>query len=139
MEGLARRVDGRSIGDFAMQATVGVKLAEDVSAAINEPKPHIALYAGGMGTRGKNFHKEALIERGYAEAAERIQELYLAGRKDEAAAAVPDEYVDEEWLIGPPARIAERFKTWRDCGLDDLCIRVSPPEIIELIAKIAAS
>jgi F420-dependent oxidoreductase-like protein len=136
-EGLAKRSDGRSYERFPIQGMVGVKLADDVAAAINEPKAHIALYAGGMGAKAKNFHKEALIERGFGEAAERIQELYLAGRKDEAAAAVPDEYVDDEWLIGPPARIAERFKLWRDSGIDDLCIRISPPEIVELIAKVA--
>ncbi|ACG78954.1 5,10-methylenetetrahydromethanopterin reductase [Phenylobacterium zucineum HLK1] len=136
-EGLARRSDGRRIEDFDIQGAVGVKVNPDVKAALQEPKPHIALYAGGMGAKDKNFHKEAMVKRGYGEAAERIQELFLAGRKEEAAAAVPDDYVDEEWLVGPPERIRERFKLWRDSGITTLTIRRSPAEVLELIADAA--
>jgi F420-dependent oxidoreductase-like protein len=136
-EGLARRPDGRTLDQLDIHATVGVRLADDVKAMLQQPKPHIALYAGGMGAAEKNFHKDQMIERGYGEAAERIQELYLAGRKEEAAAAVPDDYVDEEWLVGPQARIAERFKAWRDSGITVLSIRKNSPEILAMMAKIA--
>ena len=66
-------------------------------------KPRVGLYVGGMGHRDKNVHKEMMIRRGFGDAAQRIQELYLAKRKDEAA-AVPDEFRDEMSLVGPAAR-----------------------------------
>ena len=83
-----------------------VRITDDVAGTIDAMKPRVALYVGGMGARDKNFHKDAMARRGYADAAERIQELFLAGRRDEAVAAVPDEYVDEGALLGSPARIA---------------------------------
>jgi hypothetical protein len=104
---------------------------------LQEPKAHIALYAGGMGAKAMNFHKEAMVKRGYGEAADRIQELFLAGRRAEAAAAVPDEYVDEEWLIGPPERIRARFKPWRDSGVTTVTLRMNTPEILKMMADIA--
>jgi alkanesulfonate monooxygenase SsuD/methylene tetrahydromethanopterin reductase-like flavin-dependent oxidoreductase (luciferase family) len=138
-EGLARRADGRKLADFNIQATVGIKLNDDVKAALQEPKAHIALYAGGMGAQSKNFHNDAMIKRGYGDAAARIQELFLAGRKDEAAAAVPDEYVDEEWLVGPKERIRERFKAWRDSGITSLTIRKANEDVLSTIASVAFS
>ena len=108
-----------------------------LAAALAAFKPHIALYVGGMGAQEKNFHKDAMAARGYAAEAGRIQELYLAGRKDEAAAAVPGSYLDEGALIGSPARIAERFARWRKAGFT--LLRVSNPEIaaMEVLAAIA--
>ena len=137
-EGLARRADGRTLDEIDVQATVGIKHGDDVKALLQEPKRHIALYAGGMGAKDVNFHKDAMVQRGYGDAAQRVQELFLAGRRDEAAAAVPDEYVDEEWLVGPTARIASRFVAWRDSGITTLMIRRTSPEILEMIAAIAS-
>ncbi len=134
-DGLDRRSDGKSMKDFDISGTIGVLLGDDVKAALQGPKQYIALYAGGMGAKDMNFHKEAMIKRGYGEAAQRIQELFLAGRREEATAAVPDEYVDEEYLAGPPARIAERFKAWRDCGMTHLMLRKTSPEIMEILAR----
>jgi F420-dependent oxidoreductase-like protein len=136
-EGLARRSDGKTLKDYEFKGNVGVRITDDVAAGLLAEKRHIALYAGGMGAESMNFHKDSMVRRGYGEAADRIQELFLAGRKDEAAAAVPDEYVDEEYLVGPPARIAERYRAWRDSGLTTLALRMGPPEVIELMAKIA--
>ena len=87
--------------NFEIQAQVGVRITDDVAGALAAQKPGIALYVGGMGAREVNFHNQHMRRMGYAEAAERIQELFLAGRKDEAIAAVPDEYVDERCLVGP--------------------------------------
>ncbi len=103
-EGFARaRAAGRDKGwhNFEIQAQVGVRITDDVAGALAAQKPGIALYVGGMGAREVNFHNEHMRRMGYADAAERIQELFLAGRKDEAIAAVPDEYVDERCLVGP--------------------------------------
>jgi F420-dependent oxidoreductase-like protein len=138
-EGLARRQDGKTMDEFLIHASLGVKLAEDVGAALQEPKAQIALFVGGMGAKTKNFHKDSMVEQGYAKAADRIQELFLAGRKSEAAAAVPDEYVDEAWLVGPPDRLRQRFKPWRDCGLTTLNIRVNRPEALEMLADFAGA
>jgi F420-dependent oxidoreductase-like protein len=137
-EGLARRSDGRTLADLEVAANVRVVLTDDVRAVIDAAKPTFALYVGGMGAKQKNFHKDAMVERGFGEAAERIQELYLAGRKEEAAAAVPDEFIDDGALIGPEARIAERFAAWRDCGVT--LLRLSEPDLagVETLARINA-
>lgn len=136
-EGIAKRTDGKTMDDFEVYGLAGVKLNDDVKAALQEPKTHIAFMAGGMGAKAKNFHKEAMVNRGYGEVADRIQELFLAGRKDEAAAAVPDEYVDEEWLVGSRERIQERFRRWQDSGISALTIRINTIEVLEIIAEAA--
>ena len=136
-QGLARRGDGRKLADLEIATNTQLLLTDDVKAAFAAVKPHLALYIGGMGAAGKNFHNDAMVERGYGAEAARIQELFLAGRKDEAAAAIPDEYIDEGALIGPEARIAERFARWRDAGFTLLrLINAGLPEV-EAIARIA--
>ena len=112
-------------------------LTDDVRAALDAAKPNIALYVGGMGAKGKNFHNDAMIARGFAAEAARIQELFLAGRKEEAAAAVPDEYVDDEGLIGPEARIVERLTRWLDTGATMLRLANPDMEAIEVLARTA--
>jgi hypothetical protein len=97
----------------------------------------VALYVGGMGHKDKNFHKDQMIRRGFAEAADRIQELYLAHRKEEAVAAVPDEWVDMKALVGPPARIRDRFRAWEESGATSLTVRSRQPEAIEVMAQAA--
>jgi hypothetical protein len=77
------------------------------------------------------------VRRGYADAAARIQELYLAGRKAEAADAVPDEFVDDGALVGPPARIRERFKEWTQIPITGMTINGEAPGTLELMAEIA--
>lgn len=136
-EGLARRGDGRTLSAIEIVGIVRLVLADDVRAAIDAAKPQIALYVGGMGAKGKNFHTDAMIERGFAAEAERIQELYLAGAKDEATAAVPDEYIDEGALIGPEARIAERFTRWRDSDFTLLRLDIGDEAAMGAIARIA--
>lgn len=119
-EGLAR--SGRSRASFEVQVMSQVEVTDDVQTALNRLKPGIALYVGGMGHKSKNFHKEMMIRRGFGDAAERIQELYLAKRKDEAIAAVPDEFVDQGALVGPEERIRKRFRAWEDSGASGLTI-----------------
>ncbi len=135
-EGLARRGDGRKLAGLEIAGNVQLILTDDPRAAIQAIKPHIALYVGGMGAQGKNFHTEAMTERGFGAEAARIQELFLAKRKDEAAAAVPDEYIDDGALIGSEARIAERFRAWRDAGFTLLRLTVRDAEAIEAVARI---
>jgi hypothetical protein len=90
-----------------------------------------------MGHRDKNFHKDIMVRRGFKAAADRIQELYLAHRKEEAAAAVPDEWVDAKSLVGPPARIKQRYRAWEDSGATSLTVRAKDARAVEVMAEAA--
>ncbi|HLG48021.1 MAG TPA: LLM class F420-dependent oxidoreductase [Reyranella sp.] len=137
VEGFRRAGNGKGFHNFTIQASVHVEVETDVKAALQRLKPEVALYVGGMGHRTKNFHNDIMVRRGFGDAAKRIQELYLAKRKDEAIAAVPDEWVDLKSLVGPPARIKERYRAWEDSGADSLSVRSRQPEAIEVMAQAA--
>jgi F420-dependent oxidoreductase-like protein len=136
-QGFQRAGNGKGFHNFEINASVFVEVDGDVKAALDRLKPREALYIGGMGHRSKNFHKEMLIRRGFADAAERIQELYLAGAKDEAAAAVPDEWVDLKALVGPKARILERYPAWEESGATTLTVRTKQDEAVRIMAEAA--
>jgi F420-dependent oxidoreductase-like protein len=136
-EGFRRAGNGKGFHNFTTQASVHVEVETDVKAALQRLKPEVALYVGGMGHKTKNFHNDIMVRRGFGDAAKRIQELYLAKRKDEAIAAVPDEWVDLKSLVGPPARIKERYRAWEDAGADSLSVRSRQPEAIEVMAQAA--
>jgi hypothetical protein len=125
------------LGSFEIQASVHVEIDRDVKAALARLKPEVALYVGGMGHRDKNFHKDIMVRRGFKDAADRIQELFLAHRKEEAAAAVPDEWVDAKSLVGPPERIKQRYRAWEDSGATGLTVRCKDPDAVELMATAA--
>jgi F420-dependent oxidoreductase-like protein len=137
----ARNGVDRGWHNFEIFAQVAVRVtdADGVSRALQSQKPNIALYVGGMGHRDINFHNQHMQLRGYAEAAARIQELFLAGRKDEAIAAVPDEYVDEGALIGPPDRIRKRYTAWAESGITGMTVVSNQPATLELMADLARS
>jgi F420-dependent oxidoreductase-like protein len=136
-EGFRRAGNGKGFHNFTIQASVHVEVENDVKAALQKLKPEVALYVGGMGHKTKNFHNDIMVRRGFGDAAKRIQELYLAKRKDEAIAAVPDEWVDLKSLVGPPARIKQRYRAWEDSGADSLSVRSRQPEAIEVMAQAA--
>lgn len=136
-QGFMRAGNGKSLADIEIVAGCHVHVDTDVKAALDSLKQETALYVGGMGARAKNFHKELMIRRGFGVAAERVQELYLAGRKAEAAAAIPDEWIDQKSLVGPPARIIERFRGWAQSGATTLSVRTQQDEALEVIAHAA--
>lgn len=136
-QGFERAGGGKSLRDLEIQAGATVFITDDLREAFRRMKPGIALYVGGMGHRDKNFHNDMMVRRGYGDAAKTIQELYLAGRKAEAMEAVPDEYCDEGSLVGPPARIRQRYKAWADSGATGLTISAVQDEAIELMAGVA--
>src|SRR5471032_1671925 len=136
-EGFRRAGNGKGFHNFTIQGSVHVEVSDDVKAALQRLKPEVALYVGGMGHKTKNFHNDIMVRRGYGDAARRIQELYLGGAKDEAIAAVPDEWVDLKSLVGPPARIKQRYRAWEDSGADSLSVRSRQPEAIEVMAQAA--
>ena len=130
---------GRSLDTLVVQSGCSVRITDDVQGVLDAAKPQIALYVGGMGSRDQNFHKDAMTRRGFGDAAERIQELFLAGRRDEAIAAVPDEYVDESALYGSRQRITERFEPWTTCGVTAITVQSDQDEALELMAELAGT
>jgi F420-dependent oxidoreductase-like protein len=136
-EGFAKAGNGKGWDTFEIQTSVSVNITDDVRGALRALKPGVALYVGGMGHKNVNFHKEQMIKRGYGEAAERIQELYLAGRKAEALEEVPDDFLDEGALIGPHSRIRERYRAWADSGVTGITVATRQPEALDLMADIA--
>ena len=107
---------------FDVMPMVAVVVGDDAAACRAVVKPRLALYVGGMGARGRNFYNDIARRYGYEAAAGRIQDLFLAGRKDEAAAAVPDALVDEVALCGPPARIREHLAEWKSSGVTTIMV-----------------
>jgi F420-dependent oxidoreductase-like protein len=107
---------------FEISAGVSVIINDDVEQALVPLKRNLALYIGGMGARSRNFHNELVQRMGFEEAAAKIQDLYLAGRKDEAEAAVPTELADEISLVGSVARIRDRLQAWRDSPVTSLLV-----------------
>jgi F420-dependent oxidoreductase-like protein len=138
-EGFRRAGGGKGWKDFEIQPMTSVLVTDDIRAALQAPKPTIALYVGGMGHRDKNFHNDMMVRRGYGDAAKRIQELYLAGKKAEAVAAVPDEYIDEGSLLGPPQRIRERYRDWEDAGVTGLTLNAPGDVELTLMAELAGT
>jgi F420-dependent oxidoreductase-like protein len=118
-EGAARA--GRTLDDsFDIAPTVNVCIDDDLDRARDSMRPFIALYVGGMGSREKNFYNALVCRYGFEEAAKEIQDLYLDGKKDEAAAAIPPELIDTISLVGPRDRVADRLGAYRDAGVGTL-------------------
>ena len=121
-EGFARAGNGKCFDDFDIVPTVSVMVSDDLESARDAMRHYVALYVGGMGSRKQNFYN-ALVQRyGFEEAAQTVQDLYLEGRKDEAAAALPGELIDTVSLVGPADRVRERIAVYRDAGVGTLMV-----------------
>jgi len=135
-----REIHGPSLehapADFEIAALCPVLVDEDVQACRDMLKPMLALYIGGMGARGKNFYNSLTQRYGFEGAAAQIQELYLSGKKGEAAMAVPDELVDEIALVGPKERIAERLGAWREAGVTSILVQTRQKEALQVMAEL---
>jgi len=138
-EGFAKAGGGKSLADFAVVPSVTVIVSDDLEKARMPVKGHLALYIGGMGARDKNFYNDLAKRLGYEEAAGKIQDLFLDGKKMEAAAAVPDELVDAVHLVGSKERIRDRLGAWKEAGrkrwVDTLQVGTPQPEALELLAE----
>jgi F420-dependent oxidoreductase-like protein len=121
--GFAAAGNGKSDGaGFDIAPTVQTLVSDDLDAARDALRPFLALYIGGMGSRKQNFYN-ALVQRyGFEDAARRVQDLYLDGHKDEAAAALPGELIDAVSLCGPKDVVRERIARFRDAGVGTLII-----------------
>ena len=127
----------KTLTDLEIQGGCHVEVTEDVEAAWARRKPAIGFLVGGYGSRTHNFHKETMIRRGYGEAAEKVQELFLGGKRDEAFAAIPDAYIDEMGLYGTEERIRERFGRFHGGPFTGLTVHTDDLEIVEMMADVA--
>jgi F420-dependent oxidoreductase-like protein len=138
-EGAARA--GRTIDDsFDIAPNVNVCIDDDIDRARDAMRPFLALYVGGMGSRDKNFYNALVRRYGFEEAADEVQELYLSGKKDEAAAALPVELIDTTSLCGPRERVAERLSVYRDAGVGTLVttpVAFDPDERTRMVRELA--
>jgi len=113
-EGLAKAEGDRTLADFDVAPMVSVVMGDDLEQCRASVKAYFALYIGGMGPPGHNFYNDYAVRMGYADQARKIQQLYLTGKKVEAAQVVPDQLVDDCALVGPAERIRERLAVWKE-------------------------
>ena len=143
-EGFASAGNGKGFDDFDIAPTVNVMITDDQASARDAMRPYVALYVGGMGSRDKNFYNALVRRYGFDDAAQKVQDLYLEGKRDEAAAALPEELIDTVSLCGPPDHVRERLAVFRDAGVGTLM--VSPMawtfedrlQQLRLVAELAA-
>jgi F420-dependent oxidoreductase-like protein len=137
-EGFARPGARRSREDFEVVASVPVIVTNEIEAAIDAMRPMYALYFGGMGARNRNFHADVARRMGYEAEIDRVQDLYLDGKKDEAAAAVPARLIEQLTLVGPLEKIREDLEPWRASQVTTLLVQGATPELLEDLATLAA-
>jgi F420-dependent oxidoreductase-like protein len=135
-EGFARPGARRTRESFEIAATTQLVITDDKAAAYAAMRPWIALYIGGMGAKEQNFHKTVFERMGYADVAAQVQEHYLAGRKDEAAALVPDELVAEITIIGNAEEVRADVRRWEAAGVTMLVLSLRTPEEIRRVADV---
>ena len=119
-EGAARA--GCSLDGFEIAPTVQVAIDDDIDRARDVMRPFVALYVGGMGSRERNFYAALVRRYGFEDAAQEIQDLYLEGKKAEAAATIPAELIDTVTLAGPREHVRERLAVYRDAGVGTLIV-----------------
>ncbi|HIG01206.1 MAG TPA: LLM class F420-dependent oxidoreductase [Myxococcales bacterium] len=138
-KGFAKAGGGKSLADFEVAPFVTAIMGDDLERCRAPVKGSMALYIGGMGARGKNFYNDYAKRLGYEAEAVKIQDLYLDGKKAEAAAAVPDSLVDEVALVGSEGRIRDRLKAWKEAGkqnhVGSMLVGGGQPELLRILAE----
>jgi F420-dependent oxidoreductase-like protein len=138
-EGMARAGGGKTLAEFDNAPYVRIRMGDDIEACRNAIRPELALYIGGMGARAKNFYNDLARRMGYEAEAAKVQDLFLAGKREEAAAAVPAALIDEISLVGPRARIVERLQAWKavakDHRIGTLLLAGVTPETARVVAE----
>jgi F420-dependent oxidoreductase-like protein len=119
-DGAAKREGGKLPDDFDIAPMVSIAIDDDIERARDVVRPLLALYVGGMGSREKNFYNQLVSRYGFEDAAREVQDLYLDGKKDEAAAALPAELIDQTTLVGSADHIKERLAVYADVGVGTL-------------------
>jgi F420-dependent oxidoreductase-like protein len=118
LEGMTKAGSGKTLADFDLAPYVRISMGEDHAACRDAVRPQLALYIGGMGARSKNYYNDLAKRLGYEAAAGAIQDHFLAGRRKEAEAAVPDALIDEISLVGSSDRIRDRLHAWKGLAKD---------------------
>ena len=116
--GFAKAGNGKSIKDFSIHVMQPIVEGNDLDACRDQVRPFLSLYIGGMGAKGQNFHKNAIDRYGYEDATTEIQDLYLAGKKAEAAQAIPNDLIDQLALIGPIEHMRDQLEQWKALDVD---------------------
>jgi F420-dependent oxidoreductase-like protein len=141
-EGFARDGARRSREDFEIVASVPLIVTDgspdDIDAAIDAVRPMYALYFGGMGARDRNFHADVARRMGYEAQVDVIQDLYLDGKRDEAAAAIPKKLIEQLTLIGPADKIRHDLEPWRESQVTTLLVQGGAPDMLEELAAIVS-
>jgi F420-dependent oxidoreductase-like protein len=122
--------------NFEINQMVTVNITDDIDAGLLAVKYYLSFYVGGMGAKAANFHKDLFCRMGYQEEADRIQQLFLEGKRDEAAQVIPDELADSLALIGPRDRIKERLQIWRDSRVTTLLVATTDKQHLRDIAEL---
>jgi F420-dependent oxidoreductase-like protein len=122
-EGAAKRSPQLGPLQISAGGLLAIGEGDDVQRVRDAARPEAALYIGGMGAKGRNFYNELAVRYGYEQEAAEIQELYLSGRKKEAVAAVPAEFLERTTLVGPKSFVAERIEALREVGVTHLQVR----------------
>jgi len=118
LEGMVKAGAGKTLAGFDLAPYVRISMGNDLAACRDAIRPNLALYIGGMGARSKNYYNDLAKRLGYEAAAVAIQDHFLAGRREEAEAAVPDALIDEIALVGTKERIRDRLEAWKELGKD---------------------
>ena len=138
-EGFARAGARRTRETFEIAATTQLVITdgpEGTAATYDAMRPYLALYIGGMGAKEQNFHKTVFERMGYADVADEIQELFLAGRKDEATALVPDELIAETTIVGEEDEVRAAVRRWEEAGVTMLVLTLRSPEEVRRVAEV---
>ena len=133
-EGFSREGARRTAADFEVASPVPIIVNDDVDAAANMVRPMLALYVGGMGAKGANFHYDVLARLGYEDECAHIQSLYLNGKKAEAMAAIPREMIEDTALVGPMGKIKDELPKWKATSLTTMLVS-GPPPLLKMIAE----
>jgi F420-dependent oxidoreductase-like protein len=136
-KGFAKAGGGKSIANFDVAPFVTCVMGDDLERCRQPIKASLALYIGGMGARGKNFYNDYAKRLGFEEAAIKIQDLFLSGKREEAAAAVPNALVDATSLVGTKAHIRDRLEAWKASPIKSLLIKAEQPEALRALAELA--
>jgi F420-dependent oxidoreductase-like protein len=140
-EGFARPGARRTRADFEIAATCHLQITsseDERRAVVDAMKPVVALYMGGMGAKEQNFHKNVFDRMGYAAITDQVQELFLARKRDEATALIPDGLVEEMHIIGDAAYVKDRVAAWEETGVTTLLLSCRSPDEVQQVAELLA-
>jgi len=136
--GFKKAGGGKSIASFDLAPYVPVHMGNDLDKCRAPVKASLALYIGGMGARNRNFYNSYVRNFGYEDLATQLQDLYLSGRKEEAAAAVPDKLVDAVALIGPRERIKDQLAAWKASPIGTMIVATTQVEALRTLAELCS-